>query len=190
MTSALAGLLYFVYIATKMQRRSNEGSDGQVRPGIKAFKVLARPSVYTFTESAIRNALYLWLVSRIITLGQNYGTAWGVFNTIRWGLVMVPVQALEASTLAFVSHNWGQWRAHVGIGLRKPKASKRDLLGITLLKFSPFLVLTLRLRQTSYAQQSSHAPLLLSLKFRYVSVFHYGAWKPLHTISPTPPKWH
>ena len=128
-SSALAGLFYFIYIATKMHQRSREGSDEQVKPGIRAFKVLARPSVYTFTESAIRNSLYLWLVSRIISLGENYGTAWGVFNTIRWGLVMVPVQALEASTLAFVGHNWGQWRARVGVGLRKPKATRQDLLG-------------------------------------------------------------
>ena len=130
MSSALAGLFYFIYIATKMHRRSCEDSNDKVRPGIRAFKLLARPSVYTFTESAIRNSLYLWLVSRIISLGENYGTAWGVFNTIRWGLVMVPVQALEASTLAFVGHNWGQWRARVGVGLRKPKASRQDLLGI------------------------------------------------------------
>lgn len=130
MSSAVAGLVYFIYIATKMHRKSSEDSDETIRPGVRAFKVLARPSVYTFTESAIRNSLYLWLVSRIISLGENYGTAWGVFNTIRWGLVMVPVQALEASTLAFVGHNWGQWRARVGVGLRKPKASRRDLLDI------------------------------------------------------------
>lgn len=106
-TSALAGLIYFIYIARKMQRQSRSIGDS-ARPGIKAFKVLTRPSAYTFTESAIRNLLYLWLVSRIISLGESYGTAWGVFNTIRWGLVMVPVQALEASTLIFVGHNWGR----------------------------------------------------------------------------------
>lgn len=127
MTSALAGFAYFTYIATKLHRSSSEDSGERVRPGIRAFKVLARPSVYTFTESAIRNSLYLWLVSRIISLGENYGTAWGIFNTIRWGMVMVPVQALEASTLTFVGHNWGQWRARVGVGLRKPKASRQDL---------------------------------------------------------------
>lgn len=150
MSSALAGLFYFIYIATKMHQRSSEDSDEQIRPGIRAFKVLARPSVYTFTESAIRNSLYLWLVSRIISLGENYGTAWGVFNTIRWGLVMVPVQALEASTLAFVGHNWGQWRARVGVGLRKPKASRQDLLGID----SPIILSNFIL--TSY--QRHHAP--------------------------------
>ena len=151
MSSALAGLFYFIYIATKMHRRSSEGSNEQVRPGIRAFKVLARPSVYTFTESAIRNSLYLWLVSKIISLGEKYGTAWGVFNTIRWGMVMVPVQALEASTLAFVGHNWGQWRARVGVGLRKPKASRQDLLGIDR---PPFMSLSLML----IPHKRHHAP--------------------------------
>ena len=128
MSSALAGLAYFIYLAQKMHKRS-DATGGSAKPGINAFKVLARPSIYTFTESAIRNSLYLWLVSRIISLGENYGTAWGVFNTIRWGLVMVPVQALEASTLTFVGHNWGRWRARVGINLRRPKASSLDILG-------------------------------------------------------------
>lgn len=142
MASALAGLVYFVYIARKMHRKSSEDSDERVRPGIRALKVLARPSFYTFTESAIRNALYLWMVSRIISLGENYGTAWGVFNTIRWGLIMVPVQALEASTLAFVGHNWGQWRARVGVGIRKPRASGRELLCIASV-FQRWLLLLL-----------------------------------------------
>lgn len=188
MSSALAGFFYFIYIATKMHRKSSEGSNEQVRPGIRAFKVLARPSVYTFTESAIRNSLYLWLVSRIISLGENYGTAWGVFNTIRWGLVMVPVQALEASTLAFVGHNWGQWRSRVGVGLRKPKASRRDLLGTD----DPLHIVQFHdadpSRKTSCAQHSSPASLLSRSKSPSVSASHYGAWKPSHTTSPTPPK--
>jgi hypothetical protein len=43
-------------------------------------------------------------------MGQTYATAWGVFNTIRWGLVMVPVQALEATSNAFVGHRWGVYQ--------------------------------------------------------------------------------
>lgn len=43
---------------------------------------------------------------------------------------MVPVQALEASTLAFVSHNWGQWRARMGSNNPRPRASRKDLLDI------------------------------------------------------------
>jgi Na+-driven multidrug efflux pump len=97
MTSALAGLAYFTFIAMKLHRSASRKLP--VRPSVAALKILLRPSVYTFTESAIRNALYLWLVSRIILLGDNYATAWGVFNTIRWGLVMVPVQALNKGPL-------------------------------------------------------------------------------------------
>jgi hypothetical protein len=88
MASALSGLAYFVYLSPKLQRQS-PSSEQSVKSGLAALKILVRPSIYTFTESAIRNALYLWLVSRIILLGENYVTAWGVFNTIRWGLVMV-----------------------------------------------------------------------------------------------------
>lgn len=43
-------------------------------------------------------------------MGSDYATAWGIFSTIRWGLVMVPVQALEATTLTFVGHSWGHFR--------------------------------------------------------------------------------
>jgi hypothetical protein len=42
-----------------------------------------RPDLITFLESAIRNAIYLWLVAGIVSMGQGYATAWGVFNTIR-----------------------------------------------------------------------------------------------------------
>jgi hypothetical protein len=88
----------------------------------------------TFAESTIRNALYLWLVNGIVAMGQDYATAWGVFSSIRWGLIMVPVrqilkptvslppdfmrplltipplqvQALEATTLTFIGHSWGE----------------------------------------------------------------------------------
>lgn len=63
---------------------------------------------------------YLWLVSTIVSLGSLYATAWGIFNTIRWGLVMVPVLALEATTLAFIGHRWGAWRRGIGKATRRP----------------------------------------------------------------------
>lgn len=133
-TSALVGLAYFLYLVKKLRRQrpsNHDATDSDVKAfSIRAVRVLIPPSIFTFFESALRNALYLWLVSSIISLGQNYGTAWGVFNTIRWGLVMVPVQALEASTLAFVGHSWGEWRASVGANLKKAKASRRDLTKI------------------------------------------------------------
>ncbi|MCJ1237587.1 hypothetical protein MMC14_005574 [Varicellaria rhodocarpa] len=130
MTSALPGLVYFVYIAMKVQRRCPSSKSPPILR-IRALKVLLRPSTYTFIESAIRNSLYLWLVRRIVLMGEDYATAWGVFNTIRWGLIVVPVQALEASTLTFVGHNWGRFRASVGVEIRRPKASKHDILAIT-----------------------------------------------------------
>ncbi|KAJ5372306.1 hypothetical protein N7517_004312 [Penicillium concentricum] len=108
--SSLAGLIYFL---TFVARGSQKDTDGphRLRCSFSSLLILIKPSLYTFAESAIRNAIYLWLVHSIILLGSDYATSWGVFNTIRWGLVMVPVQALEASTLAFVGHNWGQFRA-------------------------------------------------------------------------------
>jgi hypothetical protein len=128
LTSAVCGLLYFLYIATKLQGESR-GLGQSARPSIASLKILARPAIYTFAESALRNSIYLWLISGIVSMGSDYATAWGVFNTIRWGIVMVPVQALEASTLTFVGHAWGQWRAQVGPEVKRPKASRRDLLG-------------------------------------------------------------
>ncbi|CAG8400547.1 unnamed protein product [Penicillium salamii] len=78
---------------------------------------------------SIRNATHLWLVHQIVLLGSDYATSWGVFNTIRWGLIMVPVQALEASTLTFVGHNWGAYRA--GKSSEQPRASRREILEVT-----------------------------------------------------------
>lgn len=108
--SALTGLIYFILVVVRRRQKDIDGPR-RLHCSIPALLILAKPSIYTFAESAIRNAIYLWLVHRIILLGSDYATAWGVFNTIRWGLVMVPVQALEASTLAFVGHNWGRFRA-------------------------------------------------------------------------------
>ncbi|RAL14198.1 uncharacterized protein BO97DRAFT_279722 [Aspergillus homomorphus CBS 101889] len=75
-------------------------------PRFSAFLTLLKPGLITFVESAVRNALYLWLVAEIVTMSADYATAWGIFTTIRWGLIMVPVQALEATSLAFVGHFW------------------------------------------------------------------------------------
>lgn len=130
MTSALAGFAYFFVYTERKTRRRFEDPEECVRPQLKALIILARPAIYTFAESVIRNSIYLWIVSRIISLGQNYATAWGVFNTIRWGLIMVPVQALEASTLAFVGHRWGYWRALVGVTVRRPAATWKDVKAI------------------------------------------------------------
>lgn len=128
LAAALVGLAYFVGVTVSM-RRSMEGSRRQetMGPTSKALQVLIRPGIFTFVESAVRNALYLWLVHGIVSMGSDYATAWGVFNTIRWGLIMVPVQALEQATLAFVGHAWGQWRENLGASIRRGKATWNDL---------------------------------------------------------------
>lgn len=137
MTAASAGLGYFLW-TTSLQlghiRRERSGHDHDrgslpqvemvdgvhTRPSFRALTVLLRPGILTLAESAIRNAFYLWLVSTIVALGSTYATAWGIFNTIRWGLVMVPVQALEATSLTFVGHRWGSWRRDIGKTTRRP----------------------------------------------------------------------
>lgn len=97
MISAIVGLVYFISATSIIRQNLRLHWKGE-RPSIPAFLVLLKPGLITFLESAIRNALYLWLVSGIVSMSVNYAMAWGVFITIRWGLVMVPVQALEATT--------------------------------------------------------------------------------------------
>ncbi|KAL8812218.1 MAG: hypothetical protein Q9200_001193 [Gallowayella weberi] len=128
MSSAFAGLIYFTY-ATSFRSGLWTTDRSALAPSIRALKVLVPPGAITFIESAIRNALYLWLVHGIVSMGSDYATAWGIFNTIRWGLIMVPVSALEATSLAFIGHAWGRWRHEVGIRERRPKMSRGQLLG-------------------------------------------------------------
>ncbi|KAI9757377.1 MAG: hypothetical protein M4579_003491 [Chaenotheca gracillima] len=135
MSSAMLGLLYFVSVMSlRRGHRSAEAQRSRLRevlPSLAALKILIRPGLITFLESAVRNALYLWLVAGIVSMGSDYATAWGVFNTIRWGLVMVPVQALEATSLTFIGHAWGRWRrTAITSENRRPKASRSELLEI------------------------------------------------------------
>ncbi|KAG2166810.1 hypothetical protein JADG_006549 [Aureobasidium aubasidani] len=130
MAAAVFGLAYFCFVIfrTDRQRVMTHQYD-PVRPSLACLKTLARPGALTFAESAIRNALYLWLVNGIVAMGSDYATAWGVFSSIRWGLIMVPVQALEATTLAFIGHSWGEWRKETGTE-RRPRASRHKLYEI------------------------------------------------------------
>lgn len=128
-SSAVVGVIYFVH-ATTIRPQSSAEQKGATIPNLRGLKILLRPGIIMFLESAIRNALYLWLVHGIVSMGSDYATAWGVFNTIRWGLVMVPVQALEATSLAFIGHAWGRWRREMGVESRKPKMSRRQLTGV------------------------------------------------------------
>ncbi|KKZ62876.1 hypothetical protein EMCG_02721 [[Emmonsia] crescens] len=129
MTSAMVGVVYFVSI-TSIGRLAHKWTWRVSPPSLAALLVLARPGAITFLESAVRNTLYLWLVAGIVSMGSDYATAWGVFNTIRWGLVMVPVQSLENVSLTFVGHAWGRWRHKVGIHESRHKCSRRDLQAI------------------------------------------------------------
>lgn len=129
LVSALLGVVYFVW-STSFTSRSNVCRRDDTRPSIKALAILARPGFLTFLESAIRNALYLWLVSTVIAMSLDYATAWSIFTTIRWGLIMVPVQTMEASSLAFIGHGWGRWRKRVGTHRRRARASQQDIRNI------------------------------------------------------------
>lgn len=137
--AAGCGLMYYLVKSRHLvaEDRRSEGSDADsrnshqsLRPSIKGLSVLARPGVFTFLESAFRNVIYLWLVSGVVSMGLTYATAWGVFNTIRWGLIMVPVQALEASSSTFIGHRWGVWRKRVGLDSEnhRVKATNKDLI--------------------------------------------------------------
>ncbi|KAF2742101.1 hypothetical protein M011DRAFT_472503 [Sporormia fimetaria CBS 119925] len=134
--SAFCGLAYFLY-ATKIRRSSPLRSDihssnTSLYPSLPALLTLARPGCLFFLESAIRNALYLWLVSTIISMGSDYATAWGVFSTMRWGLIMVPVFALESTTLTFIGHSWGEFRNSVThTPLPHTETTWRDLFHFT-----------------------------------------------------------
>ncbi|KAJ4268977.1 hypothetical protein NW762_003048 [Fusarium torreyae] len=128
LVASFAGLAYFLWSNTRsFLRHTPHGPQDQLHPSFDSLKVLLPPGLIFFAESAVRNALYLWLVSTIVALGAVYATAWGVFNTIRWGLIMVPVQALEATALQFIGHNWGDWRRRMDVTTRKPKATWKDL---------------------------------------------------------------
>ncbi|KAJ5288735.1 hypothetical protein N7478_001765 [Penicillium angulare] len=149
--SVVVGLIYFGLVVVK-RKRGDDGHCGRLKVSFDDLLTLVRPSLWTFAESAIRNAIYLWLINRIIQLGETYATAWGIFTTIRWGLIMVPVQALEASTLAFVGHNWGRFRADREA--QYPKASRAEILSEYYKPLSWSLV---NMFKGSYGLPSCHA---------------------------------
>lgn len=97
LSAAGVGLVYFLASSLRAWKRKEEAAQAasttEERPrlSLAALTILLSPGILTFLELTIRNALYLWLVSGIVAMGNNYATAWGVFTTIRWGLVMVPV---------------------------------------------------------------------------------------------------
>jgi hypothetical protein len=79
---ALAGLGYFLWIAGLLSalRRKIPGlasdpplpDSSAYNPTLSALKLVGKPGSYTFAESALRNALYLWLVSGIVGMGPDW----------------------------------------------------------------------------------------------------------------------
>lgn len=128
LTSAFAGLAYFV-CTTSFRRAAHVHDDSSTCPSFLRLLTLFRPGIIFFIESAVRNGLYLWLIHGIVGLGTNYATALGVFSTIRWGLIMVPVMALEATTLTFIGHSWGRFRAITTSS--KPRVTASQVFKIT-----------------------------------------------------------
>ncbi|KAI9700955.1 MAG: hypothetical protein M1820_006600 [Bogoriella megaspora] len=128
MTSALIGLAYFFGSTAPYWKRKPDHVT--VRPSYRALWILVKAGFFTFTESAVRYAINLWLVKGINSVSLDYATAWGLFITIRMGLVMVPVDALQASNLTFVGHAWGSWRKEVGADELCPRASRQHILRI------------------------------------------------------------
>ncbi|KAM7211870.1 hypothetical protein V8F06_012745 [Rhypophila decipiens] len=112
LTSAVLGLVYFLWTKTwKLHQNTSEGPRASTTPRLRSLSVLLRPGMATFVESAVRNAF--------------------IFVTIRWGLVMVPVMALEQTSLAFIGHAWGAWRRRVCIASVRPgKVSRADMISI------------------------------------------------------------
>lgn len=131
-TAALFGLLYFLWTRTWSFHHSRSGEHPiSTAPRVQSLYVLLRPGIATFIESAVRNALYLWLITTIVSMGLTYTTAWSVFITIRWGLVMIPVMALEQTSLAFIGHAWGAWRRRIGVDTLSPgKVDRKDIIPI------------------------------------------------------------
>lgn len=136
LVAAFGGLVYLM-----LNRRQKEGEPSRVKPSIQALRVLIPPGIPTFVESAVRNALYLWLIANITGMGTTYATAWSIFNTIRWGLIMVPVSALEATTLTFVGHNWGRWKSQVvSNDMANQQVSLRELFAVAKPAFTSVVI--------------------------------------------------
>ncbi len=63
MIAAFSGLSYFVM--TMSRKRKAEA------PSIRGFRVLFRPGSAVLIDSAVRNALYLWLVSSVVAMSGH-----------------------------------------------------------------------------------------------------------------------
>lgn len=67
LSSEISGLASFLYMARKMQQQA-DGTEEKPRMGFQSLRILIRPGVWTFLESALRNAIYLWLISGMVAM--------------------------------------------------------------------------------------------------------------------------
>ncbi|KAF2233510.1 hypothetical protein EV356DRAFT_547726 [Viridothelium virens] len=74
MSSALIGLAYFLSI-TSLHRQPSLDRNAAL-PSLHSLKILLRPGLFTFTESAVRNVITLWLLHGIASVDLDYATAW------------------------------------------------------------------------------------------------------------------
>jgi len=207
LTAAFVGLLYFRWENTrKFWRNGADRQNESTTPTLRALDILLRPGIITFTESAVRNALYLWLVTTIISMGLTYATAWSIFVTIRWGLVMVPVMSLEQTSLAFVGHAWGSWRREIGVRTRRPKINWSSALVIirpALLSFSLALLTEVPLcifftffgarPFAFYLSGSEEVADLAAMMWRTVDwcyIFYAMSTQPATILLATRPRWY
>lgn len=111
LVSATVGLCCFVAIIRGFLKNDKEKS--RARPCYSSLKTLATHGFWTLTESALRQSVSMWLMNGLVAaMGPDNFIAWTTFNTIRSGILTVPLQALEASTLTFIGHAWGEWRGN------------------------------------------------------------------------------
>ncbi|KAJ3051893.1 hypothetical protein HK097_007093, partial [Rhizophlyctis rosea] len=149
-------------------------------PTLRSLRTLTPTATFTLLETALRNGLYLWQVSSIVALGADYATAWGVFNTIRWGVLMVPASAFEAATLAFTAHNWGVWRKKQEDG---EELTKKDLITVlnpalksTLLTLLTELLLCLLLSLFLIRPFAFYLSSSASVATLVTTMFHHLDW--------------
>lgn len=83
LVAALGSVAYFL-LRNSMRKDESEPSATSTIPRLWALKILLRPTLPIFIESAVRNAFCIWLVATIVSMGNVYATAWGIFGTIRW----------------------------------------------------------------------------------------------------------
>jgi len=134
LTSATIGTL-FLYRYTLQKELKKAEEDGEerskARPCSASLIILWQHGCWTFAESAIRNVFNAWLMIGFEGgMGLDDKLAWGTFSAIRGrgSILMVPLQALEASTLTYVGHAWGEWRAKDPEN-EKPEVKEEELKG-------------------------------------------------------------